>query len=282
MESHTMNNGIKIPKFGFGTYQILPDDKCTEACLEALKIGYRLIDTASFYGNEKGVGEAVRKSGIKREDIFITTKIWPTQFEDIDNQIEKMFKRFELEYIDLVLLHWPFLDYKKAWKALEKYVKNGKIKSIGLSNFYEKHIKDILEICTIKPVVDQLECHPYRNLLDFKKNVLDKENILLEAWAPIAKMNKELLEDKDLNQLCKKYNKTSTQIILNWHLQHCNIAIPKSANPVHIKENYESCNFNLTKDEVEIIDKIPPKEIGLDKVDDEKFINFAMNNGPNY
>ena len=282
MESHIMNNGIKIPKFGFGTYQILPDDKCTEACLEALKIGYRLIDTASFYGNEKGVGEAVRKSGIKREDIFITTKIWPTQFEDIDNQIEKMFKRFELEYIDLVLLHWPFLDYKKAWKALEKYVKNGKIKSIGLSNFYEKHIKDILEICTIKPVVDQLECHPYRNLLDFKKNVLDKENILLEAWAPIAKMNKELLEDKDLNQLCKKYNKTSTQIILNWHLQHCNIAIPKSANPIHIKENYESYNFNLTKNEVEIIDKIPPKEIGLDKVDDEKFINFAMNNGPNY
>ena len=109
-----------------------------------------------------------------------------------------MKKRFELEYIDLVLLHWPFGNYKKAWKGLEKYVKKGKIKSIGLSNFYEKQLKDILEICTIKPVVDQLECHPYRNLLDFKKNVLDKENILLEAWAPIAKMNKELLEDKDL------------------------------------------------------------------------------------
>ena len=137
-----MNNCFKIPKFGFGTYKILPDEKCTEACLEALKIGYRLIDTASIYYNEKGVGEAVRKSGIKREDIFITTKIWPSQFEDIDNQIEKMFKRFELEYIDLVLLHWPFGNYKKAWKSLEKYVKKGKIKSIGLSNFYEKHLKD--------------------------------------------------------------------------------------------------------------------------------------------
>lgn len=277
-----MNNCFKIPKFGFGTYDIIPDEKCTEACLEALKIGYRLIDTAAFYGNEKGVGEAVRKSGIKREDIFITTKIWPTQFKDIDSQIEKMFKRIGLEYIDLVLLHWPFGDYKKAWKALEKYVKKGKIKSIGLSNFYEKQIKDILEICTIKPVVDQLECHPYRNLLDFKKKVLDKENILLEAWSPVAKMNKDLLENKDLIQISKKYNKNLAQVILNWHFQHGYIAIPKSANPMHIKENYESYTFNLTKDEVETIDKIPQKDIGLDKFDDEKFINFAMNNGPNY
>ena len=282
MDYFTMNNNSKIPKFGFGTYDIVPDEKCTQACLEALKIGYRLIDTAAYYGNEKGVGEAVRKCGIKREEIFIATKIWPTQYEDIDNQIEKMFKRFELEYIDLVLLHWPFGDYKKAYKALEKYVKNGRIKNIGLSNFYEKHLKDILEICEIKPVIDELECHPYRNLKDFKKNILDKENILLVAWTPVAKMDKDLVENKDLNEICKKYNKSLTQVILNWHLQHGNIAIPKSANPVHIKENYESYDFNLTKEEVETIDKIPPKDIGSSKVDDEKFIEKSMKNGPNY
>ena len=279
---YIMNNCFKIPKYGFGTYEITPDEKCTEACLEALKIGYRLIDTASFYQNEKGVGEAIRKCGIKREDIFVTTKIWPTQFGDIDNQIEKMLNRFGLEYIDLVLLHWPFNDYKKAWKALEKYVKKGTIKSLGLSNFYEKNIKDILEIATIKPVVDQLECHPFRNLSDFKKKVLDKEGILLESWAPVARMDKELYENKDLLEISKKYNKTPTQIILNWHFQHGFIAIPKSANPVHIKENFESFDFKLTKEEIEVIDRIPPKDIGMAKVDDPKFIEFALNNGPNY
>lgn len=277
-----MNNCFKIPKYGFGTYDITPDEKCTEACLEAIKIGYRLIDTAAFYLNEKGVGEAIRKCGIKREDIFVTTKVWPTQFDDLDNQIEKMFKRIGLEYVDLVLLHWPFGDYKKAWRVLEKYVKKGKIKSLGLSNFYEKHIKDILEIATIKPVVDQLECHPYRNLADFKKKVLDKEGILLESWAPVARMDKDLYENKDILEISKKYNKTPTQIILNWHFQHGFIAIPKSANPVHIKENYDSFDFNLTKEEIEKIDRIPPKDIGMDKYDDPKFVEFALHNGPPY
>ena len=279
---YTMNNCFKIPKYGFGTYEILPDEKCTEACLEALKVGYRLIDTAAFYGNEKGVGEAVRKTDVKREDIFVVTKVWPTQYDDIDNQLEKMLTRIGLEYVDLVLLHWPFLDYKKAWKGLERYVKKGKIKSIGLSNFYEKELKEILEICRIKPVVDELECHPYRNLKDFKKKVLDKENILLISWTPVAKMEKDLFENSVLKSLCEKYKKNAVQIILNWHFQHGFIAIPKSANPVHIKENYESYDFNLTKDEVESMDRIPAKDIGSAKYDDPKFIDYALNNGPKY
>ena len=170
---------------------LFPNEACTEKCLEALKIGYRHFDTAHFYKNEKGVGEAVLKSGLKREDIFVTSKIWPTEFNNAEKALEDMLKRFNLTYIDLVLLHWPYGDYISAWKALEKFCKEGKIKNIGLSNFYGKQLEDILKICTIKPVVNQCECNLPKNKLEFKK-VLEKENILLVSWSPLKNIDDDI------------------------------------------------------------------------------------------
>lgn len=265
----TLNNGNKIPQFGLGTYEILPNEKCTEACLEAMKLGYRHFDTAHFYGNEKGVADAVVKSGLKREDIFVTSKIWPTEFDHAEQALSDMFKRTNLSYIDLVLLHWPFGDYISAWKALEKFAKEGKIKNLGLSNFYGKQLQDILDICTIKPVCDQVECHPYKNRLEFKKT-LEKEKIVLVAWSPIRNIDDALKQNQGLIKMKDKYKKSFVQLILRWHIQNGNVVIPKSANAEHMKSNSDVFDFELTKEEMDILNNIPQKK-DEDPKDTEKF-----------
>lgn len=253
----TLNNGYKIPQLGFGTSRIEPNDFCEGIIAEALKIGYRHIDTAHFYGNERPVGSAIRKSGIKREEIYLTSKIWPCEYGKgiTEEAIEKMLKRFELEYIDLVLIHWPFGEYLEAWKDLEKCVKKGKIRSIGVSNFYEKELTELLNICTIKPVLDQIECHPCRNQNEFRK-FLDKYDIKLGAYEPIAKFDPCVCKNSAVENCEKKYNKDTCQIILRWHIQHGNIPTPKSCNPNHMKSNLQIFDFELTNDEMNSIDSI--------------------------
>ena len=254
----TFNNGNKIPQFGLGTFEI---SNCTQSVLEAFKIGYRHLDTAHFYGNEKEVGEAVLKSGLKREDIFVTSKIWPTEFDHAEKALTDMFKRINLTYIDLVLLHWPYGDYESAWKALEKFVKEGKIKNIGLSNFYGDDLKKILEICTIKPVCDQVECHLYKNKLEFKKQ-LDKENIVLVAYCPVRHIDDALKNNKDIANIMEKYKKNIYQIVLKWHIQNGYIPIPKASNVEHMKSNFNIFDFELTSDEMKALNSIPQKTEG--------------------
>ena len=254
----TFNNGNKIPQFGLGTFEI---SNCTENVLEAFKIGYRHLDTAHFYGNEKEVGEAVRKSGLKREDIFVTSKIWPTEFDHAEKALTDMFKRINLTYIDLVLLHWPYGDYVSAWKALEKFVKEGKIKNIGLSNFYGDDLKKILEICTIKPVCDQVECHLYKNKLEFKKQ-LDKEKMVLVAYCPVRHIDDALKNNKDIVKIMEKYKKNIYQIVLKWHIQNGYIPIPKASNVDHMKSNFNIFDFELTADEMKALNSIPQKTEG--------------------
>ena len=265
----TLSNGNKIPQLGFGTAGLLPIELCEEKCLEALKIGYIHIDTAHIYDNENGVGNAVLKSGLKREDIFITSKIWPTEFNDSDSAIEKMFKRFDLSYIDLVLLHWPFGDYISAWKSLEKFYNEGKIKNIGLSNFYGKDLEEILKICKVRPVVDQVECNLPKNQIEFKK-ILEKENIKLMAWSPIKKISEEVKNNEDIIKMEKKYNKSLIQIVLRWHIQSGNIVIPKSTNVEHIKSNFEIFDFELNEEEMKIFNNLP--QITKENPDREKLI----------
>ena len=221
-----------------------------------------MYDTAHLYGNEKGVGEAIRKSGIPREEIFLTSKIWHNECgEGITTKaIDRMLKRLNLDYVDLLLIHWPVGDYCGAWKDMEKAVEAGKIKSIGLSNFWGKYLDDILKIAKIKPVVDQVECHPYAPCDDLRKE-LDKINCYIEAWSPIGRGNQQLLKEKIFEELGKKYNKTSVQIILRWHIEKGNIVFPKSSNLEHIKENMNTFDFKLTKEEIEKIDQLKSKPI---------------------
>ena len=249
-----MNNKLKIPQMGFGVFLIRGDEEAERCCLEAFKLGYRHIDTAHVYGNERGVGAAIKKSGIPREEIFLTSKLWHNECgEGITSQaIDRMLKRLNVSYIDLLLIHWPVGDYCGAWKDMEKAVQEGKVKSIGLSNFIGKYLEDILKIAKIMPVVDQVECHPYAPCDDLRKE-LDKINCYIEAWSPIGRGNKELFEEKLLIDLGKKYNKTVAQIILRWHIEKGNIIFPKSNNPEHIKENWNIFDFKLTKEEVEQI-----------------------------
>ena len=257
-----MNNKLKIPQFGFGVFLIRDNDEAEKCCLEAFKLGYRHIDTAHVYGNEKGVGEAIRKSGIPRDQIFLTSKIWHNECgEGITSKaIDRMLKRLKLDYVDLLLIHWPVGDYVGAWKDMEKAVQEGKLKSIGLSNFHGKYLEDILKVAKIMPVVDQVECHPYAPCDDLRKE-LDKINCYIEAWSPIGRGNKELLNEPIFLELGKKYNKTVPQIILRWHIEKGNIVFPKSSNPVHIKENFEIFDFSLTKEEIEKIDRLKSKLI---------------------
>ena len=257
-----MNNKLKIPQFGFGVFLIRDNDEAEKCCLKAFKLGYRHIDTAHVYGNEKGVGEAIRKSGIPRDQIFLTSKIWHNECgEGITSKaIDRMLKRLKLDYVDLLLIHWPVGDYVGAWKDMEKAVQEGKLKSIGLSNFHGKYLEDILKVAKIMPVVDQVECHPYAPCDDLRKE-LDKINCYIEAWSPIGRGNKELFNEPIFLELGKKYNKTVPQIILRWHIEKGNIVFPKSSNPVHIKENFEIFDFSLTKEEIEKIDRLNSKLI---------------------
>ena len=254
----TLNNGNKIPQFGLGTYELA---NCTQIILESFKLGYRHLDTAHFYENEKEVGEAVLKSNLKREEIFVTSKIWPTEFDHAEKALEDMFKRIKLSYIDLVLLHWPYGDYISAWKALEKFAKEGKIKNIGLSNFYGEDLKKILEICTIKPVVDQVQCHLTKNKLEFKKE-LEKNKILLVAYCPVRHIDDKLKKNPEIVKIMEKHKKDIYQIVLRWHIQNGNIPIPKASNLEHLKNNFNIFDFELSPDEMKILNSIPQTTVG--------------------
>ena len=267
-----MNNKLKIPQMGFGVFLIWGDEQTEKCVLEAFKLGYRHIDTAHVYGNERGVGEAVRKSGIPREEIFVTSKLWHNECGEgvTSGAIDRMLKRLNLSYLDLLLIHWPVGDYCGAWKDMEKAVQEGKVKSIGLSNFMGDHLQNILKIAKIMPVVDQVECHPYDPCDELRKE-LEKINCYIEAWSPIGRGNKELLQEKVLVDLGKKYNKTPVQVILRWHIEKGNIIFPMSKNPEHIKENWNIFDFKLTKEEVAQIDGLKKKLIFT--ADFEKALN---------
>ena len=257
-------NGHTIPQFGIGVFQIKDNKECEQVCLEAFKRGYRHIDTAHIYGNEKGVGAAVKKSGIPREEFYITTKLWIGDFGEGKSlkEVDEMLKRLDTDYIDLLLLHWPKGDYIGAYKDMEKAYNQGKVRSIGLSNFTEKQIEEIMSMCTVKPAIDQIELHPYgqrREVVD----LCNKYNIKVEAWYPLAHGEKELLENPIFTKIGKKYNKTNAQVILRWHIQKGYIIFPRSRNPVHIAENINIFDFNLTKDEMDEIDSLDKQKLYL-------------------
>ena len=247
----TLNDGNKIPQFGLGVFQISGDEKTKEACLEAFKLGYRHVDTAHAYQNERGVGQAVKESGLPREEIWITTKLWPSEYGEgkTAKAIDKMLERLQTDHIDLLLLHQQFGDYLGAWKDMEKAVAEGKVKSIGLSNFESERLEEVLAAATIHPSVLQVECHPYYQQNDLKKRIAPY-NTVIESWYPLGHGDAALIEEPVFTKLSEKYGKLNAQIILRWHIQEGIIVFPKSSNPVHIKENIDIFDFELTEEEM--------------------------------
>lgn len=250
MEYVTLNNGIKMPMDGIGTFLLSPDE-AEASVLAALEYGYRLIDTANAYMNEKAVGRAMKHSGVAREDIFLETKIWPCFYEEND-AIDKTLERLDTDYIDLLLIHQPAGNYVAGYRQMEKAYKEGKVKAIGLSNFNEDQIKEILDICEVKPQILQTEVHPYSQEKALKA-FLDKEGIVIQAWYPLGHGDKTLIEEPLFAEFGTKYGKSSAQIILRWHIQDGNIVIPGSKNPDHIKDNFDIFDFALTDVEMEQI-----------------------------
>ena len=247
MEYATLNNGLKMPMAGIGTFLLSPDE-AEASVLAALEDGYRLIDTANAYVNEKAVGRAMKKSGLKREEIFLETKLWPSFYED-DNAVHKTLERLGTEYIDLLLIHQPAGNYVAGYRQMEKAYKEGKVKAIGLSNFNQGQIEEILGLCQVKPAVLQTEVHPYFQEQELKK-FLSKEGMVIQAWYPLGHGDKALLEEPLFTELAKKYGKTNAQIILRWHIQDGNIVIPGSKNPAHIQDNFDLFDFSLTEEEM--------------------------------
>ena len=250
MEYAALNNGVKMPMAGIGTFLLSPDE-AEASVLSALQCGYRLIDTANAYVNEKAVGRAIKKSGVDRKDIFLETKLWPSFYEQADT-VDKTLQRLDTDYIDLLLIHQPAGNYVAGYKLMEKAYKEGKVQAIGLSNFNPEQIQEILDICEVKPAVFQTEVHPYSQEKELKK-FLAKEGMVIQAWYPLGHGDKALQQEPLFTELAKKYGKSNAQIILRWHIQSGNIVIPGSKNPEHIKSNLDLFDFSLTNEEMEKI-----------------------------
>lgn len=245
-----LNNGVKMPMAGIGTFLLSPDE-AENSVLAALQDGYRLIDTANAYVNEKAVGRAMKKSGIVREGIFLETKLWPSFYEQED-AVEKTLERLDTDYIDLLLIHQPAGNYIAGYRLMEKAYKEGKVKAIGLSNFTKEQVQEILDICEVKPSVLQTEVHPYYQENELKE-FLDKEDIKIQAWYPLGHGDAALLKEEIFTVLGEKYHKSNAQIILRWHIQAGNIVIPGSKNPDHIRDNFDLFDFELTDEEMQKI-----------------------------
>ena len=253
MEYKVLSNGVKMPQLGYGAYQVTKDE-CERCVLDALKAGYRLIDTAQSYFNEAEVGSAIQKSGITRKELFLTTKVWIEHYgyEACKASIKESMHKLQTDYIDLVLLHQPFSDYYGAWRALEEYYEAGKIRAIGISNFYPDRMVDIATFARIKPMVNQIEIHPHQQQEEAQK-WHNKYGIQLEAWAPFGEGRDNMFAEPILNEIGAKYGKTAAQVIIRWHLQRGIIVIPKSTHYERMTENFNVFDFALSDEDMSMI-----------------------------
>ena len=251
MESFTLNNGTEIPAAGIGTFMMSPKD-AEEAVYHAFTDGYTMVDTANAYMNEKAVGRGIKKAGVSREDIYVSTKLWPSIYTDAANAIDATLKRLGTDYIDLLFLHQPVGEIIGAYRAMEDAVKDGKVRSLGLSNFSIKEIRQIVDTEEIKPAVIQVEAHPYYPQTELK-DYLRTIGAVVMAWYPLGHGDKNLVNEPVFTELGKKYGKSSAQIILRWHIQSGNIVIPGSRNPQHIRDNINLFDFSLSPEDMTAI-----------------------------
>ncbi len=253
MEYITLNNGNKMPMAGIGVFMMSPAE--AEASVEsALRSGVRLIDTANGYMNESGTGRGIKKSGVKREDIFLVTKLWPTVYEK-ETAVDETLARLGTDYIDLLFLHQPTANWREGYRNIEKAVKAGKVKAIGLSNFPDGELREAIDTMELKPQMVQVEAHPYYPQTELKQ-LLSENGMGLMAWYPLGHGDKSLQEEPIFKELAQKYGKSSAQIILRWHIQSGNVVIPGSKNPDHIRENINIFDFVLSDEDMAEIAKV--------------------------
>jgi methylglyoxal/glyoxal reductase len=255
-DTTTLHNGVKMPWVGLGVFKVTEGEEVVQSVKAAIKNGYISIDTAAIYKNEEGVGQAIKESGVPREELFITTKLWNADqgYESTLEAFETSMNKLGLEYLDLYLIHWPGKDkYKETWRAFEKLYKEGRVRAIGVSNFLVHHLEDLMSTAEIKPMVNQVEFHPHltqKELLAF----CEKEGIQLEAWSPLKQG--QLLNEPVLEDIAHKYNKSVAQVILRWDLQHGVVTIPKSIKEHRIIENANIFDFELTIEDMGKIDEL--------------------------
>ncbi|WP_300629873.1 aldo/keto reductase [uncultured Thomasclavelia sp.] len=261
MEFVTLNNGLKMPKVGFGVYQIKNQEQCKQAVLDAIDVGYRLIDTAQSYGNEEAVGKAIQETSVPRSELFITTKVWISNYgyEKAKASVEESLKKMQLDYIDLVLLHQPFNDYYGAYKALEDLYKEGKIKAIGVSNFYPDRLVDLAIFSDVKPAVNQVEVNVFHQQTT-AQTYNKKYEVQMEAWAPFAEGRNNMFTNPELKAIGDKYGKSIAQVILRWLVQRGIVPLAKSVKKERMQENINIFDFELSDEDMAVIAKMDKKE----------------------
>lgn len=261
MEYIKLNNKVKMPKAGFGVYQVTDAKECEQAVLDAIEVGYRLIDTAQAYGNEVAVGNAIKNSGINRSELFITTKIWINNYgyEKTRASVEESLQKMQLDYLDLVLLHQPFNDYYGAYRALTDLYKEGKIKAIGVSNFYPDRLVDLALFSEVVPAINQVEVNVFHQQIESQK-YNEKYGVQLEAWAPFAEGRNQMFSNPILKKIGDKYEKSIAQVILRWLIQRNIVPLSKSVKKERMKENLVIFDFVLSEDDMKIISALDKKE----------------------
>lgn len=259
MEYVTLNNGVKMPLLGYGVYQVTKEE-CEACVLDAIKVGYRLIDTAQSYFNEEAVGNAIEKCGVPREELFITTKVWISNYgyDKTRESVLNSMKKLKVDYLDLVLLHQPFADYYGAYHALEDLYKEGKLRAIGVSNFYPDRLSDICAFNEITPQINQVETNPFNQQIEAQENMI-KNNVQIEAWAPFGEGRKDMFNNPVLKKIADKYQKSVAQVILRWLTQRGVVALAKSVNPNRMQENFTIFDFKLSDDDMNTIKELDTK-----------------------
>lgn len=252
-----LNNGIKMPILGYGVFQIADVKECEKSILDAVEVGYRMIDTAASYMNEEAVGEAIKKCGVPRSELFITTKLWvqDTGYENTKKAFEKSLKKLKLDYLDLYLIHQPYGDVFGSWRAMEELYNTGKVKAIGVSNFQPDRIMDLIVHNNVIPAINQIETHPFNQQIETQK-FLAANNVQIESWGPFAEGRNDLFKNEMLKTIGEKYNKSIAQVVLRWLIQRDVIAIPKSVRKERMAENFNIFDFELSIDDMDIIKKL--------------------------
>ncbi|MED3788666.1 aldo/keto reductase [Peribacillus frigoritolerans] len=278
MQKVILNNGVQMPILGFGVFQINDAKECEQCVYDALMEGYRLIDTAAAYQNEEAVGRAIKRSGVLREEIFVTTKLWiqDAGYENTKSAFEKSLQRLQLDYLDLYLIHQPYGDVYGSWRAMEEFYREGKIRAIGVSNFQNDRLLDLMMHNEVVPAVNQVEVHPFFQQTE-NAELMKENNVQIESWGPLAEGKNNIFQNEVLLSIAKKYNKSIAQVILRWLTQRGVVAIPKSLRKERIIENFNIFDFELSEDDMKMVASLETKKSLFHSVDDVERVKMLNN-----